>query len=523
MSTFCELLVELQNAHFKETESYRTKCEELQRALLNAKNEKAKPDHEFQKFDNKEEETDVEKLAPVQIIIPDKNAAIDDTTEHSFYSRNRSRSSENSFIERAPRRLTPVSEDSRISPSKERRISTLSTGNTNVADRWPFQRRVAMMLEWEGFDVGVGFVIVANSIYIGFETQYRAASGTQFAWSIAVDSVFTTIYFLELFLRYYAMGFYKAMRCHWVQFDSFLVITAVLELIAALTPNFSVGLLTKFMVLRLLRLLKLARMLRLMTQFKTLWLLVNGLINSFLTIIWTLVLLGILVYIFSILALEVIEPDHTKSSVYNQVVEDSFGSFLKTVLTLFQFVTLDSLGAIYRPMVLEEPLLGFYFLAFVVLVPIVLINLVTAMMVECALDQAHQDKEVRISWEAAERKRKLSELRDLFRDLDYDSSGQITLEELERADDGVLLRLQEISKTEDFTALFKCIDNNRSGALDIDEFCDGVDMLCGGKLELHLIMRQMHKLNNSHHNLMQRLTTSRPADQNALEEVLVEC
>jgi voltage-gated sodium channel len=345
-------------------------------------------------------------------------------------------------------------------------------------------------------------VIIANSIYIGFETQRRVVDNIQDSWTVAVDAAFAAIYLVELILRYYARGFCTAMRCPWVQFDFFLVVTALLELCAAVTPDFDLGFLKKVMVVRLLRLLKLARMLRLMSQFKTLWLLVHGLINSFLTIVWTLVLLGIMVYLFAVLALETIKLDGEKSEYYNAVVQDNFGDFFKAAMTLFQFVTLDSVGAIYRPLLLEQPVLIFYFLAFVVIVSISLMNLVTAMMVECALDQSHEDKEVKKAYAMEKKKKKLEELRELFFQLDTDMSGRISLEELENASEDVRYHLQEVAGTDNFNELFKCLDHGRQDEIGIDTFCDGIDKSNAGKLEIHLLMCQMNRLHATNEKML---------------------
>jgi hypothetical protein len=208
---------------------------------------------------------------------------------------------------------------------------------------------------------------------------------------------------------------------------------------------------------------------------------------------------------FSIFGLEVIQPDQGKTEEYNRVAEESFGTLFKTVLTLSQCVTLDSVSEIYRPLILEQPLLSLYFLAFVILVSIALINLVTAMMVECALDQANLDKEDRRAWELAEKTRKLDELRGLFRVLDLNSNGSLTMAEIEAAMDAeedIQLRFQDICGTGDTKALFKCLDIDASGELDIDEFCDGIDKSLQGKLELHLLMLKTHKLTH----LLERVT-----------------
>ena len=64
-----------------------------------------------------------------------------------------------------------------------------------------------------------------------------------------------------------------------------------------------------------------------------------------------------------------------------------------TMITLSQFVTQDSIAAIYSPLIKARPVLVLYFLALLFIVSIALMNLVTAVLVEGALEHARQEKE----------------------------------------------------------------------------------------------------------------------------------
>merc|ERR1712232_615521 len=112
----------------------------------------------------------------------------------------------------------------------------------------------------------------------------------------------------------------------------------------------------------------------------------------------------------------------SKGDLYNYVVEENFGTLFRTVLTLLQGFTLDSAGSIYRPLVLEAPLLSFYFLAFILLVSIALMNLVTALMLESAMDSSKEDRDVIQKMKKAEKLGKIQELRGIFQTMDADKS-----------------------------------------------------------------------------------------------------
>merc|ERR1719419_1028970 len=95
------------------------------------------------------------------------------------------------------------------------------------------------------------------------------------------------------------------------------------------------------------------------------------------------------------------------------------------MLTLLQFVSLDSIAAVYFPLIKEKWYLVFYFGPIMLLVSISLMNLVTATIVEHAMQQAKDDKD-------AYRQAQVQKVRDLtpifrsfFHMLDQDSDGNV--------------------------------------------------------------------------------------------------
>eukprot|EP00913_Durusdinium_trenchii_P016834 g15824.t1 len=127
------------------------------------------------------------------------------------------------------------------------------------------------------------------------------------------------------------------------------------------------------------------------------------------------------------------------------------------MLTLVQFITLDSIYQtlscqddrkwIYRPLVVEKPELVFYFLGLLLILPITLLNLVTAVLVENGITQAQKEAEFEMKARSAEMRsavmqlldtsvsEKTEDLCDLFDLLDVDHTGEISQEEFV---DGVL-------------------------------------------------------------------------------------
>lgn len=104
---------------------------------------------------------------------------------------------------------------------------------------------------------------------------------------------------------------------------------------------------------------------------------------------------------------QVISKDATlaeQSQETEFIVTEYFDSLGKTVMTLMQFVTLDSLATIYFPLIVARPVLLCYFLPILVFVSIGLMNLVTAASwLSCFaicvqnLDATHQQQNYRNS------------------------------------------------------------------------------------------------------------------------------
>merc|ERR1719188_2735752 len=95
-----------------------------------------------------------------------------------------------------------------------------------------------------------------------------------------------------------------------------------------------------------------------------------------------------------------------------------------------QFMCLDSAAVIYRPLVTTKPWLLIYFLIFILLGPIALMNIVTAIMVESSLRTASEDQEAKKAWKNMRRKALMPQLRSIFCALDISGNGKLDLEDL---------------------------------------------------------------------------------------------
>lgn len=205
--------------------------------------------------------------------------------------------------------------------------------------------------------------------------------------------------------------------------------------------------------------------------------LVQGLLSSANTMIYTLLLLFVILYMFACLAVELL-VEHPKATGPDAIPEFAaaadqyFGSLPVAMFSLMQFVILDNVVTIYYPLARHDPILCLYFIALILVVGIVVMNLVTAVVVNSALEQAAQDKTLMKVMEDERRKTFLKELRLVFERLDEDNSGTITPLEIESISDADLQNLQQLTGLYSPMQIFEALDVDRNGCISINEFCD---------------------------------------------------
>jgi len=174
------------------------------------------------------------------------------------------------------------------------------------------------------------------------------------------------------------------------------------------------------------------------------------------------------------------------------------------MLTLIQFMSFDSVGQIYRPMIEADPVLLMYFVPFLLIVSIVLMNLVTAIIVEAFLEHAKQDQEMRKKADEQRVKSMLPHLQSMFGEIDEDRDGNVTLDELERAPDALREELSRCLNSESLAELWEILDTDLSGQVSIDEFCDGIMKLhlSSQPLEFTRIMKQISRMRDAQEQVL---------------------
>jgi len=216
--------------------------------------------------------------------------------------------------------------------------------------------KLASLVDSQPFNNAIIGVIVLNSIVIGLQTSDRVVASAGSILSI-LDTAFLAIFVIELAMRFVAYGasFFKRP---WSVFD--LIVVGV-----ALTPGAEA-----FSVVRALRIL---RALRLISQVPTMRVVVEALLRSLPGLGSTAILLLLIFYVGGVMS----------TVLFKSAFPEFFGNFGGSVYSLFQIMTLESWSmGIVRPVMEIYPYAWLFFISFVIVTSMLVLNLVVAIVVD---------------------------------------------------------------------------------------------------------------------------------------------
>lgn len=350
-----------------------------------------------------------------------------------------------------------------------------------------------------------GFLILANSIYLGIEADRFVDLGDDGpelprGWIIA-DYWFTTIFTSELILRMIGYGsrFFSKSEWHWHLFDCFVV---SIQLAGTLSHVFMRQDFTKSVsvmrMMRLLRLIRVTRLVRVLHNFHALSTLVSSIMGSMRSLLWTLLLLVLVVYSFSILFTEVVWDAIDQGADDREALEYWFGGIMRTALTLFESVVGGvSWDEVVNLLIVHvSPVAGLAFVIYIAFCVFALLNVVTGVFVEKATSIAKEGTE-----ESAAK-----QINDLFMKeheganresyqavITWERFNQmLDTEEMQR-----YFKVINVDPSEGL-GLFRLLDVDGSGTLDPKELVDGLLRLRGTAkaVDLSLLMRQVQNIHD---------------------------
>jgi voltage-gated sodium channel len=274
-------------------------------------------------------------------------------------------------------------------------------------------------------------IIVINAFWISVDTDLNKADTllTADPVFVAADSMFFIYFSLELFIRFAA--FKKKCDClrdGWFKFDGTLVFLYAFDpftiaLVAKAQGGGGLDLPTA--VLRLFRLARLSRLVRMLRSLPELMVMIKGMIQATSTVGYTLGLLMIITYVFSIALRNLVPKDPCIGECENGTIEEVyFSSVPEAMHNLIIFGTfLDALSDIIADVKEASPVCLVLFWIYIALASLTVMNMLIGVLCEVISAVAVEENE----------SMQVDAIFDKFgaivSDLDQDSDGTLSWEE----------------------------------------------------------------------------------------------
>ena len=208
------------------------------------------------------------------------------------------------------------------------------------------------------FQLFVSIVIIYSSLVIGFNT-YQTESYLNLFFQYS-DYLITIIFLIEILIRYTAEKSAKDFFSDgWNVFDSIIVA-------ASLIPS---GISESVLVLRLLRLLRLLRIISFVPELR---MVVENLIKALKKSIYILILIFLITYIYGV----------TGTQFFSSIEGAKFNTLGESLITLAQVATVSGWEDVMAPVLEIYPLSWIFFISYIFIIAIVVLNLFIAILVE---------------------------------------------------------------------------------------------------------------------------------------------
>lgn len=335
-----------------------------------------------------------------------------------------------------------------------------------------FWRRYVAFVQSIRFDYGMGVFIFLNTIFLGAQVDRKvrrlalgADQDADMSLSI-IESCFAAIFLIELLMR---LSAWRLRFCcsMWNIFDTVVVLCGTLEecLKYGLGGDRILGKLRILRMMRVFKLMRTLRIIRVLRVFRELRIVMMSIISCLRSLVWTLLLLFMTIYIIAILILVELTNANTAfdDSESGKLQSKYFCHLFRSLMTLFQTITggvmwEEASSALHEAIPWLEILWVFYigFCAFAIA------NTVTGIFVDQAMKSAQDDVRNVMQEEQEKRSAAIAELRNMFYHADSEGLGKLTRECMARSckTRKVMEILKEFDiEASDVMALFELVAN----------------------------------------------------------------
>eukprot|EP00931_Biecheleriopsis_adriatica_P057183 TRINITY_DN33910_c0_g1_i1.p1 TRINITY_DN33910_c0_g1~~TRINITY_DN33910_c0_g1_i1.p1 ORF type:complete len:571 (+),score=107.99 TRINITY_DN33910_c0_g1_i1:46-1758(+) len=386
------------------------------------------------------------------------------------------------------------------------RVTEVASAKTLNRANKPF---LSAVVEHPAFEIFFGFVIVSNALVLGLEVSATAkGEADSLGPAFLVATVFYAFLFTaELVLRLLVYGRYflymEGWQWNWL--DLVIVACSLWEVcvefshlvpveMESVSGLAAIRVVRIIRITRMVRIIKVARLIRFVKALRTL---VSSITHTIKSLFWALVLLVLLVYVFGILFTQAVY-DHLSdievSAEASTSIESYWSGLLTSMLTLFMAIT----GGVSweLPLAPLSEIHGVWvaiFLFYIAFAYLAVLNVVTGVFCEAAIESARSDHEMAMHSIMENRKAHVAKVKSLFEDLDEDGSGTLTLDELEHHMNSDIVKdyfeMLELD-VRDAWSLFRLLDQDGGSEVELEEFLWGCMHLRGNAKALDLARLQ---------------------------------
>lgn len=320
----------------------------------------------------------------------------------------------------------------------------------------------------------IAILILLNGILMGVEVDNDVG-----VTGLVLNVIFTVIWTLEVISKVYSYGprgyFFNA----WNQLDFLVAMSSIVDTSIAFSVGSESGI-KSLSLARAARAIRVVRIIRSLRLFKELWLLVNGLIQACVALVWVFILIILVIYSYGIFMTYFVGQDCGEDGPFKDFEQCSnyYGTLGSSMITLFELMTMEMDSV--RPIAKGNPLVFLVMLGFMMMTSFGLLNIIMGVIVDQVL-QASADNEEKVQREKERRqKAELRTLRDIFGAADSDNNGQVTLEEFlhicKREDVQIVFSDlgMPVSRANLARRLFEVLDVSGLGWLGVDVFIQRV-------------------------------------------------
>jgi len=267
------------------------------------------------------------------------------------------------------------------------------------------------------------------------------------------------------------------------------------------TTQSALSKLSALRTLRLVRVARVVRVIRLMRFFRSLRALVEAILNTVKSCLWAGLMLCMIMYMFGIAFAQAvadhidgIDPMQMDDYHHTDLLIQYFGTLPRSIFTCFKSV---QGGIDWEVAVLALSDVGAFqialFIALIVFVNLAVLNVISGLFLQSAIEQAQQDLDDVITAHLQGQCTYVSRFKAVFDDMDVNHDGKLSLSEfegaLEKKSMNDLLQAMEIEGPDAWT-LFKLLDADSGGSVDVDEFVTGCLNLKGTAKAIHLAQQR---------------------------------